>query len=939
MKLKHAIVLAGTSLLAISVPAYAQEAKDDGTDNSADIIVTGTLVRGVAPAGTNVVSVSQAAVEATGATTVAQLLQTIPQMGSFNNLQRQVGGSNFVTTNRPNLRDLPGFTTKGNSATLMLVDGHRVVGMGVSVTSPDVDIVPPGIIERVEIVPDGGSAIYGSDAVAGVINFVTRKDFKGIEADARYGFGETNYHTFDANVTVGHSWGTGNAFISYNYSYNSTFLGRDRDYVRMFPVNVAGVSIPYTAIECPGGTVINRNNNQIYALPYPTGAGVAGTANQCDYSDTASAYPENKRHSLFAGFSQELSDTIKFDVRGFYTNKKTYQSLGRFHTNVNIGPTFINSALTPFAQQSTYLTTASPIEVHNVSFAWGPDEGANQHIELNAWGISPSITADLGKSWQLRALASYGESTTEQHTTSINGTALAAAISANPTGLVNPYNISLSNPAALAAVTNWEVYGRNRQKQFNARVILDGDLATLPGGGLKLAVGAEYLHESVAARRGNAVPGGAENGSAAIVVNGVTLQAALPGLPLRTNSRNVKSLFGELVVPLFSQENRSGGLEELTLSLAGRYDSYSDFGSTFNPKIGLTWRPTDFLKFRGAWGKSFAAPSLMDNALTDPVALTYMTGSTFAFLVPCAELTKNNITCPTAAQSNGIVLLGSKAGIQPEKASTWSIGADIDPLPGLRLSATYWNIKYKDVINQAPFTNFAAYYSTFRNTSFFINTNPNVNAIDPAWQTLVSQAIASAATVSGTQCNPAPGCVFIVEDNRKTNLGRFHTDGIDFSASYRTETSFGGADITINGSYVLNRDQSATSTSPFVDILSGAESRFKVRSTLGADIGNLRAQVTWNYTQGYTLATPVPAAGAFPTQTKVGSYNVIDLFFRYNVPGEGALKNLAFTLGVNNLFSQDPPEFRRQDISAGVNGFVNGATVGRLVQLGVSKRF
>lgn len=252
MKLKQAIALAGTSLLAISMPAYAQDAEADKTDSSADIIVTGTLVRGVAPAGTNVVSVSQAAVEATGATTVAQLLQTIPQMGSFNDLQRQVGGSNFVTTNRPNLRDLPGFTTKGNSATLMLVDGHRVVGMGVSVTSPDVDIVPPGIIERVEVVPDGGSAIYGSDAVAGVINFITRKDFKGIEADARYGFGETNYHTFDANVTAGHSWDTGNVFVSYNYSYNSTFFGRDRDYARMYPINVTGIAIPIRPSSAPG---------------------------------------------------------------------------------------------------------------------------------------------------------------------------------------------------------------------------------------------------------------------------------------------------------------------------------------------------------------------------------------------------------------------------------------------------------------------------------------------------------------------------------------------------------------------------------------------------------------------------------------------------------------------------------------------------------------
>lgn len=961
MKFKHAIALAGTSLLAISVPAYAQEAEADSTDNSADIIVTGSLIRGIAPAGTNVVAVSKEAVQATGATTVSQLLQTIPQMGSFNDLQKQNGGSNFVTTNRPNLRDLPGFTTKANSATLMLVDGHRVVGMGVSVTSPDVDIVPPGIIERVEVVPDGGSAIYGSDAVAGVINFITRKDFKGIEADARYGFGETNYHTFDANLTVGHTWDTGNAFISYNYAENSTFFGRDRDFVRMYPANVSGASIPYTSIECRQANVINRGPlvngfstgiPDIYARPYTAGAGVPGTANQCDNSDSASVYPENKRHSIFVGISQELSDTVKFDVRGFYTNRKTYQSLGDYHTNVNIGSG--DAALTPFPSQSNYFTNPShslgtitipgvgtfPIpylEIHNVGFAWGPDQGQNQRISLSTWGITPSITADLGKGWQLRALASYGESTTEQHTTSINGTALSNAIRV---GLVNPYDVALSNPAALAAVTNWEVFGRTRQTQVNARAIIDGGLFTLPGGAVKLAAGVEYLHETVAAQRGNTVPGAQDIPFGGLSVAGNVIIPAsttgLPTLPMGLASRDVVSAFGEAVIPLFSSENRSPGFEELTLSLSGRYDHYSDFGSTFNPKVGLTWRPAQFVKFRGAWGKSFAAPSLMNNPSTDPTALTYMNGSTFSFLVPCTELVKNAIVanaaaCPSGGNATGIVLLGSSAGIQPEKATTFSAGIDLDPFKGLRLSVTYWNIKYKGVITQAPFTNFPVYFSTFRNVSYFVSPE-----LTPA---MITAAENSAATVSGTRCSPQPTCVFVLEDNRVRNLGRFNNDGIDFVASYRTETGFGGADLTVSGNYVLNRKQSATATSPLVDILAGATSRFRMRTTLGADIGGLRAQITWSHTQGYQLVAPIAAAGGFPAQTQVDSYNVFDLYFKYDVRGEGAFKDLAFTLNVNNVFSQDPPVFRQQNITAGLNGFTNGATVGRLVQLGVSKRF
>ena len=921
MKMIRLLALASTSLMA-SAPALAQQAGDDP-----EIVVTGSLVRGVAPAGTNVVSVSKDVVTSSGATTTAQLLQTIPQLGSFNDLLKQNGGNNFVTTNRPNLRDLPAFTTKANSATLMLVDGHRVVGMGVSVTSPDVDIVPPGIIERVEIVPDGGSAVYGSDAVAGVINFITRKDIKGVEADARYGFGEKNYWTFDANLTAGHSWDGGNIYASYNYAKNSTFLGRDRDFVRIYAANVAGVSIPYTQIECPGGTVVNRLNGNIYALPYARGAGVPGTANQCDLSDYASVYPENERHSVFAGLEQQLTDSLKFDLRGFYTHRDTYQSQGIFHSNANIGPSFVSSSLTPFPQQSNYFTSpGSFFEVHQVSFGWGADQASNQRIALDAWGITPTVTLDMGSNWQLRTMLNYGQSETEQRTINVNGTALTNAIRA---GLFNPYDISLSNPDALAAITNYGSYGNTRQEQFNARAIIDGDLLTLPGGAVKLAAGAEYLYENVKTRRGDAIPGFETTGYAGLSINGSLVVPARAGLPLGQASRNVKSLFGELVVPLFGAENRMTGFEELTLSLSGRYDHYNDFGDTFNPKVGLTWKPADFIKLRAAWGKSFAAPSLLDKPETDPVALSWQTGGIFAFLVPSSVLVANGYPAPTAANSNAIFLLGSRPGIGPEKATTMSFGADLEPLPGLRLSGTYWSIKYRDVIAQAPFTNFPQYFSAFGGVAFTVNPT----------QAQIDAALASAASIGGTPCAPQPTCLYIIEDNRKANLGRFNNSGLDFSASYGTATNWGGVDFSVNGNYQLTRKQSATATAPLVDFLDANYSRLRLRTILGVDIGNLRSQVTWSHSQGYKLNPVVPAAGGFPVQDRVGDYNVFDLFFRYDVPGEGMLSNLAFTLTASNVFSKDPPVYRAQQITLSTNGFQNGGTVGRLIQLGVSKRF
>ena len=388
------ILLCGVAVGSIMqvAPAVAETASgSDASSTSAkdaavEIVVTGTLVRGVAPAGTDVIGVSKDAVEQTGASTMSQLLQTIPQLGSFNNLQYPQGGFNTQTTNRPNLRNLPGFTTSGSAATLVLIDGHRVVGMGVSSTSPDADIIPPSLIERVEIVADGGSAIYGSDAVAGVINYITKKKFDGLQVDAHYGFGD-DYHTLDASVTAGHSWDSGSAYIAYTYSEHDALYGRDRDFVKTSPSLSAGIPFPITSIECSPGNVQSLLTNTIYALPFSSGMGVPNTANQCDHAKNVTIYPSEYRHSVFAGISQDISDRVKLDVRAFYTNRHMYQSLGDIHLTEYIGPAAFG--LTPSPYQASHLTTAAPYDIQAVGFAFGSGDASNVRLGMAAWGVVP----------------------------------------------------------------------------------------------------------------------------------------------------------------------------------------------------------------------------------------------------------------------------------------------------------------------------------------------------------------------------------------------------------------------------------------------------------------------------------------------------------------------------------------------------------------------
>ncbi len=165
--------------------AYAQEADSDAPTDG-DIVVTGTLLRGVAPTGTNLVGVTREDVLVSGAANANDLLASIPQVGNF--MTQPVGTGQFgAPLVRPNIRNLG---SSGGATTLVLMNGHRLVGAGILQTTADPSIIPPDVIERVEVVPDGGSAIYGSDAIGGVINFITRKSFNGIGANARYGFAE-----------------------------------------------------------------------------------------------------------------------------------------------------------------------------------------------------------------------------------------------------------------------------------------------------------------------------------------------------------------------------------------------------------------------------------------------------------------------------------------------------------------------------------------------------------------------------------------------------------------------------------------------------------------------------------------------------------------------------------------------------------------------------
>lgn len=885
--------------------ASAQEtpAQDD-VPTTDDIVVTGSLIRGAAPVGSNLIAVGQEQVAQTGATSSNELLASIPQVTNYFN---RVPSSdlaiavNQIQISRPNLRSISP-NNAASSATLILFDGHRIATAGTKQASIDPDVIPTGAIERVEVVTEGGSATYGADAVAGVINFITRKRFDGLKVEGRYGFAD-DYWQVDANATLGKDWGSGSAYVSYTFTKNSPLFGRDRRYIRGLDYS----SQPYRglSVQCaqPNVTVATPGGNVVYGLPNLTTPG----QNRCDSTDNSSAVPEAERHGAFASLYQELSDSTSIQVKAFYSERETvaYSDLG-----AQVGITTANPFYRPAAAQ--------PNAAQSVDFNFAPAVGrsdADARVLIQEWGANAELSQKLGDNWQFRGLFNYSRSNSQYNQQVVNTERLAAAGRATTTATaVNPYNIAATNPAVIADILDNENAGQARDELLDLRGIIDGRLLSLPGGDLRLAIGYEYMYDSLQVREQANIRRG-----------------ALASSPYSAYSRRVHSVFGELNIPVFGTENATFGMESLVLSASARYDNYSDFGDTFNPKLGATWKPVEWLAIRGNWGTSFTAPTPLDQLGSRNNRLGYFG---FApFIRPEDRAAGVNFF-----SGGTLAYQGSRPDLQPQKADTWSVGFDLDApfADGLHASLSYYNVKFKDILSTPTpgdgiFVNFPNNITTAR---------PSAGGIPrSAIEALRGTALGADAAVNQALAAPTP--IYSIVDFRTGNYGILRVTGLDFSASYRRDTGFGGVDLSVNGNYQLSRKSQVTVSAPVVDLLNGsfatgvdAAPRLTLQTSAGATIGGFRAQATWNHTSGYGI----PTTTGVPPQTRVGAFDTINLFFKYDVPGDSLfLKDLSVTLNVNNVFDQDPPELRRNGQNE--NGFANGFTLGRLVIIGLSKKF
>lgn len=861
-----------TAMLSVPMIAHAQivdpngQREDSGTTSEPEIVVTGTSIRGVPPTGSGLISVTREDAKLIGAASTAELLATVPQLNSFNTAPRVSNGG--LGSFAPGLRGLP------SSATLPLMNGHRLISGSTQQTNPDYPLIPELAVERVEIVADGASAIYGSDAVAGVVNFITRKRMSGIEANIRYGMAD-DYHAFNTGTIVGKDWGGGSVVVAYQYQENNNITGADRRYRTLDFRAVGGVDTRATV--CPDANV-NLFAGTIYAAP-----NLAPGLNTCDPRGPVDLLPQNRTHSALVSGRQKLSNSITFWADVLYSDRRDVVQAAL------PGQTFVLiTAANPFFRAPPGTGSAFGYFDFRPDRLVGSDH-FDQTFRVRSGNATAGLDFNLPGDFQASVFGSYNWSRNDTFQPGINTTALtAAAAGTTAQTALDPFGYATS-PAVVAAILDNPTTFTNHQRTRIGAFKVDGPLAKLPGGALKIAVGAEYRRETYSQR--------GQSGGA--------------GFP-EDLGRTIESVYGELFVPIFGDGNAAPMARSLTLSLSGRYDHYSDFGSTSNPKIGITWEPVEGVNFRGSYGRSFRAPGLRDLGST--------VGSYYAAAALVDAFGARDPSRGTA-QVNTILLYGGNQALEPETARTWSFGVDLRPrfAPNLIASATFYDIRYDNVIGTP--SGLGAILFSDPTFAARVIRNPTAGQLSAA----ITDTVPFYYTFSAV---PVIGNIL---DLRQGNFGVRQTNGIDFDVQYRRTTGFGTVFGGIAGNYILNYSNRLSPTSPDSNSLEAGIPRATLRTTLGFTAGPVTFVNFVNHRTGVTAPFATPTGSSLYSSK---GYTTVDLRLSVQLPALGLARGAELGLQVNDLLDATPPFFPGTD---GIGGAFN--PIGRYAAMSLRTSF
>ncbi|MES1202345.1 MAG: TonB-dependent receptor [Pseudomonadota bacterium] len=866
--------------------ASAQEAPS----SDAEIIVTGTSIRGVAPTGSNLISMSREAIVTTSAATTTDLFRKIPALSGFNSAP-SIRADAMDSINLPSIHGLP-----GAGLVLVLFDGYRAVGSGIDATSPDPSSIAPAAIERIEVIPDGASATYGSDAVTGVINLVMRRNLNGLEAQARYGFAD-DYSRYDASFGAGRTWDGGHVLFSYQYTHNTKLMGRDRS--DFYGLNQTGRAeadgtpgTDWRKTTCDPGTVYVGAGAVSYAA---AGAGVpfgaAGSKRLCDYVGDNSLIPKDTRNNVVVTAHQDLAPNVELWGQAFYAlHEAQKDSMYIGYTGLTINNT------NPYFQAPPGTGATSEKLDFSARNILG---GRSLHDDLRYRTITgrAGVIWKINSNWQAKFTGTTGtEKDLLKGQKQNNDAFLAALVGTTPTTALNPFGAN--NPAVISALGNYKSEDYDiTQKLHEGLVNIDGSLFHIAGGDVKLAFGGSVRKETFQ---------GAFTGGTA--TSRFTVAKA-------SNDRTITAEYAELFVPLVGADNAMPGIRRLELAASVRHDDYDDVGSTTNPKYGINWEPIGGLTLRGSYSTSFHAPSIADN--------TNQSIDAHAQAFCCIFGPPND---PTPVYT--VIKNGGNSSLKPETSKNYTFGFDAAPeaVKGLRFGASYFHVAFVNQIGYLPppalYTPAASAYYVFH----------------PTRQQELDFIAGYPIGVNDINGGALPGLLL---DLRRNNLGKVTFAGVDFNASYTMPLRGGDFTIGLDGTRLTKYETVALTGSPPINELGTGTGllvhpiRWQARANVGWSNDLIQTQVYFSHTGYYRFY-------ANNVYHPVRAFTPIDLHFGVTPFKSAKLKNTQFTLDVDNVFDQSPPYVNEgTDGDNAGNGYDKRAAnpLGRVITFGVRAAF
>lgn len=870
---------ASAAIALVPAVAFAQQA----AQKIEKIEVTGSNIKRIdSETAAPIQVITAEEIRRSGKQTVTELLRELP-INAAGGLTELTGSGSFSAgAATASLRGL------GSSATLVLLNGKRIAPYGLADPNfgqsgaINLNSIPLDVIERIEILKDGASAIYGSEAIAGVINIILKKDYKGGQLGlTATGNKKGKYQT----ETLTGTFGMGDlAKDRYNFFGNAeiyrqesvrfrevdSFLNRDEfrnvygtglissafsPYIT-YQTNATGAAIPSAGPTCPAANIVPNvfNGFNIPGTPVANG----GTACIYDNVGRIEIVPKAERESIFVRGTADLSATTSLYGEGSFTHNNTYFLGFPIAVGQGTGATFnpstgrLNIPPTSFAVGHPNNPYNRTVSVRARFDAVGPQDN---EVDGKTTRVVAGIKTLLG-SLDVDSSILYNE--TKQDVTNYNAIrfdALVRAFSANGFNFVNP-EAGAVKPADLRI--DAKDHAKSSFSVFDVKA--SGEIGTLPGGAASMATGLEFRHESRVV-----------NPDPLKLVGGIFGR----GVASADGSRNVSTLFSELVLPV---------AKNVEAQVAARYDRYSDYGNSLTPKVAMSWAVDPTLKLRGSFAKGFRAPSLTE--ITKSTTSGFFNG-----VDDPRRCLRPTITAGCAQSIPGLIV--AFPGIKPEKADTATAGFVFEPTKDTNISVDYYTIERRNEI-------------TFLSLTEILN---NEGSTDPRY---ANRVVRDPTNVSANVPND-PGAILFVSTGFD-NLGATKVRGIDIDGRHNISLGeWGKLGLRLLASHYIDQRGSGAPNQPN-DSYSGYRNAPEWRGNFGAtwETGNWVNTGTINYVGSFKAFTSTNVGtaavnacndpnGAYLAHCTVKEWVTVDLGTTYR-----GFKNLRLSAVIRNIANERP---------------------------------